>query len=352
MSTAPGVDRIGAPGHTAGPTPSAPGSFGTAVDPVLAEVVRSGFTESVHRGRVVALAADGSTLLAVGDVDAPVFARSSVKPFQALAMLGCGLPSRGELLALAAASHSGEPFHLDGVRRVLARSGLDESALGCPPDVPIDEGARTAWIRDGHGPERVAMNCSGKHSAMLATCVAAGWSTDDYLDPAHPLQQAVAATLERFAGGVAAVGVDGCGAPLFATSLRGLAAAGRALVTGDAGPDGLAVAQAYRDHPEWTSGTTRAEAALMRAVPGLVVKGGAEGVQLAMAPDGRALAVKVDDGAGRASVPVLVAALRAVGVEVPAEPGPLLDPPVLGGGRPVGALRVPAGVLAVGAGSR
>lgn len=314
-------------------------------DPVLAEVVRSGFVESVHHGRVVALAADGSLAFAAGDVDAPFFGRSSVKPLQATGMLRCGLPLTGELLALGAASHSGEPLHIDGARRILAGAGLDESALGCPPDFPLDDGARLDWIRGGAGRERIAMNCSGKHSAMLATCVAAGWPTEGYLDAGHPLQLSLRATVTELAGDVPVLGVDGCGAPIFGTTLRGLASAGRALVTGRAGEEGLAVAAAYRAFPEWTSGTRRPEAALMRAVPGLMVKAGAEGVQLAVADDGRAVAVKVDDGAGRASVPVLVAALRRLGVELPEDLGPVVAPPVLGGGRPVGAIRVPAGAL-------
>jgi len=314
-------------------------------DPILAEVVRSGFVESVHRGRVVAIATDGSVAFAAGDVDAPFFGRSSVKPLQATGMVRAGLPLTGELLALGAASHSGEPFHVEGARRILTGAGLDETALGCPPDLPLDEAARIDWIRDGHGRERIAMNCSGKHSAMLATCVAAGWPTAGYLDPGHPLQQALAATVAELAGGVPVTGVDGCGAPIFGTSLLGLATAGRALVTGGAGAAGAAVAAAYREFPEWTSGTRRPEAALMRAVPGLMVKAGAEGVQLAVTGDGAAVAVKVDDGAGRASVPVLVAALRRLGVTLPDELGPVVDAPVLGGGRPVGAIRVPDGAL-------
>lgn len=335
MTTTTAPAEAGTTGH--GPA--------TDADPVVAEVVRSGFVESVHRGRAVGIAADGSVAFTVGDVQAPVFGRSSVKPLQALGMVRAGLPLAGELLALASASHSGESFHLDGVRRVLAGAGLDVDALRCPPDLPLDEAARVTWIRGGHDRERIAMNCSGKHSAMLATCVAAGWSTQDYTDPGHPLQQHLVATVAEQAGGVPATGVDGCGAPVFATSLVGLARAGRALVTGGAGPEGLTVAAAFRANPEWTSGTTRPEAALMRAVPGLLVKGGAEGVQLAVLEDGRAVTVKIDDGAARGSVPVLVAALRRLGVDVPLDVGPVVGPPVLGGGRPVGEVRVPLGVL-------
>ena len=333
------------PGQAVAPRAADPGVADPRrdADPVLAEVVRSGFVESVHRGRAVALAPDGTVRLSVGDVAAPVFGRSSVKPLQATGMVRAGLGLTGELLALGSASHSGEAFHRAGVERILAGAGLAVADLACPPDLPGDEAARTDWLRAGHDRERVAMNCSGKHAAMLATCVAAGWPTQGYRNPDHPLQQALLATVAELAGGVPAVGVDGCGAPVFATSLVGLADAGRSLVTGGAGEAGTRVADAFRAHPRWTSGTHRAEAALMELVPGLLVKGGAEGVQLAVADDGTAVAVKVDDGAGRASVPVLVAALRAAGVAVPADVGGVVDPPVLGGGRPVGEVRaVPA----------
>ena len=126
---------------------------------------------------MIALAADGTTLLSAGTADVPMFPRSSNKPFQAAAMLRCGLKLDGELLALAAASHSGEDFHVSGVRSILASAGLTEDDLRCPPDMPLDEHAQRAMIRSGAGPDRVHMNCSGKHAAMLATCVAAGWPT-------------------------------------------------------------------------------------------------------------------------------------------------------------------------------
>ena len=149
---------------------------------VIAEVVRSGFVECQHHGSVVALRADGALDWSVGDVDQPMFPRSSNKPIQTLGMLRCGLDLDGELLALASASHSGEPFHLDGVRAILAGAGLDESALQTPPDLPIGESERLAWIRTDRPPAPVAMNCSGKHAAMLATCVVNAWPTADYRD--------------------------------------------------------------------------------------------------------------------------------------------------------------------------
>ena len=306
---------------------------------LLAEVVRSGFVEGGHRGSLVALAADGSRTLERGDPDAPVFPRSSNKPLQAVGMLERGLDLDGELLALAAASHSGESFHLDGVRRVLASVGLDESDLRTPPDLPVDEVEKLAYVAVGGTASPLVMNCSGKHAAMLATCVANGWPTDSYLDPAHPLQQSLRATVERLAGEKSpAVGVDGCGAPLFALSLTGLARAFATVATAPAGTPEHRVASAIRRHPEWLGGTRRDVTALVAGVPGLVAKDGAEGVYAAALPDGRAVALKIDDGAQRARPPVMAAALRALGVEAA-----VLDDQetadLLGGGVPVGAVR-------------
>jgi L-asparaginase II len=289
-------------------------------DPVLAEVIRSGFLESRHRGRAVALAADGRVLLATGAVSEPMFPRSSNKPMQAVAMLRCGLQLEGKLLALGAASHSGEDFHVAGVREILASAGLSEDALQCPPDWPLDEQAAQALIRAGGTRDRIHMNCSGKHAAMLATCVVAGWPTDSYRDPGHPLQVRIRDTIAELAGEpVAAIGVDGCGAPLMAISVLGLARSFRAIMLGAPGSPERAVADAMRAYPAWTSGTTRPERYLMEAVPGLLLKGGAEGVDGFALADGRAGALKIDDGAARGRVPVTVAVLRELGAA--SEPG-------------------------------
>ncbi len=265
-------------------------------------------------------------------------------------MLRCGLRLDGKLLALAAASHSGEDFHVAGVRQILSSAGLSEADLRCPPDWPLDETERCAMICSGAEPDRVHMNCSGKHAAMLATCVAAGWPTATYTDPGHPLQVRLRATIEDLAGEhVAAVGVDGCGAPLFALSPIGLARAFRALVLAARGTPERAVADAFRADPAWTSGSKRPERALMEAVPGLMLKSGAEGVEAFALADGRAAAFKIDDGNARPRVPVTVALLRELGVEN--EPGvdaarlaELAVTPVTGGGAVVGEIRatVPA----------
>lgn len=313
---------------------------------MIAEVIRSGFVESRHRGAAVLLGADGrETLYRTGEVTAPMFPRSANKPVQAAAMRACGLAVDGELLALASASHSGEEFHVTGVRKILASAGLGEDALQCPPALPLDDAALHRFLAGGGRPDRVHMNCSGKHAAMVATCVTAGWPTDSYRDPGHPLQREIKAALGRLAGEpVAATGVDGCGAPLFAVSLTGLARAFRALVLAEPDSAERSVADAVRAHPAWTSGTNRSERALHEAVPGLLVKSGAEGVQAFALADGRSGAVKVEDGAARAIPAITVALLRLLGADLdPAVDrdalGRIAELPVLGGGQPVGQIR-------------
>ncbi len=310
----------------------------TSVNPVLAEVVRSGFVESRHRGAVAALAADGTFAFTAGSANTPVLPRSSNKPLQATAMLRAGLPLEGELLALAAASHSGEDFHARGVHDILDFAGLTSADLRCPAALPLDEPTARALIRDSDAPEsRVRMNCSGKHAAMLATCIANDWPTGTYLDPEHPLQRHIRQTIEELAREpVAAVGVDGCGAPLFALTLGGLARAFRALVLAEPGTPERRVADAMRKFPEWTSGTTRDENRLMTEIPGLLLKGGAEGVDAFALPDGSAAALKIEDGAARARTPVTVAILARLGAQPPAD---LATAVVMGGGVPVGSIR-------------
>lgn len=313
-----------------------------SLNPVLAEVVRSGFVEGLHRGALVALNPDGSVAFAAGDVGSPIFPRSANKPLQATGMVRVGLPLTGELLALATASHSGEPFQLDAVRKILAGAGLSESALQTPPDLPIDPVARTDYLRAGGQPAPLAMNCSAKHAAMLATAAVNAWPLDSYRDPNHPLQLALRETVAELAGEpVAATGVDGCGAPLFALSLTGLARAFATLGLAAAGTAEHRVAEAMRAHPEFVAGTRRDITKLIRAVDGLIAKEGAEGVLGLALADGTALALKIDDGADRARPPVARAALRRLGVATP-ELAEFLVSPVLGGGRPVGEIRAVA----------
>ncbi|MEL4358591.1 MULTISPECIES: asparaginase [unclassified Luteococcus] len=311
--------------------------------PVLVQVIRHDFLECVHRGRVVLTNPDGSVALALGDAEAQLYPRSANKPMQALAMLRSGLDLTDELLALAGASHSGEGFHLDGVRRILAGVGLDESALQCTPDHPLDEQARGEWILAGHGKEPVAMNCSGKHAAMLRTCLRAGWPTQDYLAATHPLQQEVARVITELAGQASNPTVDGCGAPLFSMSLRGLAHAFGQFAGADEG-ELKTIADAYRNHPEWVSGTRREEVTLHRAVPGLLCKGGAEGCLAIGLADGRGIAIKADDGSARGTMAVAHALLTRLGLGSE-QLDQLATAPVLGHGEPVGQVRAVPGLF-------
>ncbi|MFC0602728.1 asparaginase [Streptomyces palmae] len=314
-------------------------SSSTAIRPVLAEVVRSGFVEGQHRGSLVVLAADGSVERVLGDADAPVFPRSSNKPMQAAAILRAGLDLTGERLALAAASHSGEPFHLDLVRTMLSEARLTPDALRTPLDLPLDPVEAETYLAAGLVRDRLTMNCSGKHAAMLAACALNGWPLESYLDQDHPLQQLVLEAIEEASGErVRHIGTDGCGAPLMALSLTGLARAFRHFVMAEPGTPERRVADAMRAHPEYVAGTRRPDTWLMREVPGTLAKMGAEAVQAVALPDGRALAFKIDDGATRALGPVLARALEQLGVSSPVL-SRIGEAPLLGGGEKVGEIR-------------
>lgn len=308
--------------------------------PVLAEVVRSGYVESTHAGSLVAVRADGSLALALGDLQRPVFPRSSNKPLQAAGLLRAGWqPSADEEIALATASHSGEQQHLDVVRRMLAGAGLSEQDLRCPAMLPLSEAAAHALLSAGGAAAPLTMNCSGKHAAMLACCVANAWPTAGYLDPDAPVQRALTAAIEDLAAErVAHVAVDGCGAPQHALTLPGLARGFARLATAGPGTVERRTADAMRAHPFLVGGSGRDVTALMQGVPGLIAKDGAEGVYAAGLPDGGAVALKIQDGGGRARPAVLVAALRALGVSAPVLDR-LATEPVRGGGAVVGEVR-------------
>jgi len=296
---------------------------------VLAEVTRSEVVESIHAGHVVLLNADGSILFQKGDPTLNIYSRSSLKSIQASAMVRAGLDIEPRLLALVCASHAGTAMHQQGAQAILAKAGLDEYSLQCILDRPLDE-----ELRRTAEPTRLAMNCSGKHAGMLATCVINSWPIDSYLDPTHPLQLAIKAEVEQMSGEkVAGVSVDGCGAPLFLFSLLGLARAIRNL-TISADPVHQEVAQACRDYPEMVSGPGRLATRMMQKIPGLFMKDGAEAVNVTSLSDGRTLAIKISDGNARAMPAITAAALAKYGIdarEVPVN--------TLGAGLPVGVIR-------------
>jgi L-asparaginase II len=302
---------------------------------------RSGLDESVHFGAVVALDRNGSVSLSVGRPEAVVYPRSSNKPMQAVAMVRAGLALPPRLLALVCASHDGTPAHTSAALEILATAGLDAAALGNTPGMPLDEAAEREVVRTGGSATPLMMNCSGKHSGMLATCAHRGWDAErgEYLRIDHPLQLAVTHAIDELTGEPHDhIGIDGCGAPAHAFSLVGLARAFRAIATGEGGAGCADVYAAMTAHPEMVGGEPRDVTQLMRHVPGLMAKDGADGVFAAALPDGRAVALKIADGGDRARPPVMLAALRHLGVDF-GEVEPLLEQRILGHGQQVGAVR-------------
>ena len=244
----------------------------------IAQVVRSGFVEGKHYGSAVVVDASGKVIWSIGDVNSQIFPRSSNKLMQGLAMVRAGLPAKGELLALSCASHSAEDFHLSGVHSLLNAAGLDVDALRCPPDWPLDPVQKDSVLAEGLEKEAIFMNCSGKHAAMLFTCVLNSWDTATYLDKDHPLQQACKKVIEE--------------------------------VTGEP---------------------------IQQGVPGLLAKDGAEGVYAIGLGDGRALALKIDDGADRARIVVANTILKNVlGVVASEVDRQISSQVLLGAGKPVG----------------
>lgn len=309
----------------------------------LAVSTRNGYDESVHYGAVVALESDGSVAFALGDAGAVVFPRSSTKPIQATAMVASGLSLPPKLLALVCASHDGRAEHLSTAKEILATVGLTEDALGNTADYPLDPDAQEAVIRAGGVKTALQMNCSGKHSGMLATCVHNGWDLESYLHVDHPLQQRITEMVPQLAGEDASyIGVDGCGAPAHALSLTGLARAFRSVALAPPSSAAGQVAAAIRQHPEMLGGPTRDITLLIQGVPGLMGKDGAEGVFAIALPDGRAIALKISDGANRARPPVMKFALQALGVDVSAVDPRAFDSVIFGHGKPVGSVRVTA----------
>lgn len=305
----------------------------------LAEVIRSGFVESRHFGLAVALDPDGKQLFAAGEVDAVVLPRSTAKPLQAVGCLVAGAELTEEEVAIAAGSHTGEDRHVALVDGILRSAGLDREALGCPPDRPQDEPTLFRLIAEGIGPEKVRMNCSGKHAAMLKATVAHGLAVSAYLDPASTVQQTISSEIERLTEATTGIiTVDGCGAPMLGMPLHGLARSFSLLATAAPGTAEHRVAEAMRRHPELVGGKGHQNSEVMRLLPGVIAKGGAEGVIGMAMPDGHAVAVKVIDGNPRATTALALTLLEKCGLDVSAADS-LRELAILGGGQPVGQIR-------------
>jgi L-asparaginase II len=291
-------------------------------NPVLIEVLRGAIVESAHRGAVAVLDADGGSVLEIGDTLTPVFPRSAVKAIQALPLVESGAADAygfgNRELALACASHSGEEAHVDLARSMLARAGLDETALECGAHWP-DHEPTIALARAGKVPGALHNNCSGKHSGFLCTCVHLGIAHPGYVRPDHPEQELVRDAMQSVTGAVHGAdqrATDGCSIPTYAVPLRSFALGfARMVTTTGFGPGRAKAASrllaACMAEPFFVGGTGSAELALMEAAPGRIfAKGGAEGVYCAAIPElGLGIALKCDDGAGRAAEAMVAAVL-------------------------------------------
>ncbi|MBV8752375.1 MAG: asparaginase [Hyphomicrobiales bacterium] len=290
-------------------------------NPVLIEILRGSRVESVHRGAVCVVDADGATVLSLGDVAQPVFPRSAVKALQALPLVEGGAADHYRLgdeeLAIACGSHGGAPAHVAVVERMLARAGLDVAALECGAHRPSHAPSAEALLRVGRAPSALHNNCSGKHAGFLCVARHLGVEHRRYVATSHPVQQAVKATIEELAGVTIEkdqCAVDGCSVPTWAVPLANLAQAFARFGTGG----GLSAARANAAarlraacarHPFFVAGTARfATVAMERLRERAFVKGGAEGVFCCALPDqGLGIAFKCDDGAGRAAEALMAA---------------------------------------------
>jgi len=305
----------------------------------IAVARRSGLDESFHAGAGVVLDAEGTEVASIGDPDLAVYLRSSLKAFQAAAMVEAGLDLPPDLLALVCASHSGESFHVEGVLTILASAGLGVDALGNAATLPVGEAARAEVLAAGGVAASIYQNCSGKHAGMLATCAVNGWSTHDYLAFDHPLQRMISEWIDGHGATIHHVGVDGCGAPTHALSLSEGAGLLRSMALSSS-----PVFDAMSAHPDFVGGSGRDVTDWMGAVPGLVAKDGAAGVQALVLTEGErrgwSALYKIADGSSEARSAVIPAALAAMGVDVErAIAGTDLGVvPVLGGGSPVGTI--------------
>lgn len=309
----------------------------SALAPLVVEVERSGLIESTHLVDVAVTDAAGALVAWAGEPDTVAYLRSSAKPVQALACLENGwVPPGPEQLAIACASHNGEPQHVEAARATLAAAGVDEEELRCPPAWPSLPGAAAA----SDGPARIFHNCSGKHAAMLATSAVNGWALHDYRASDHPMQRAALATIERLAGrAVRHAGIDGCGVQTFAFTL-----AEAATIFGRLMSEAVAPLDAMTAHPFLVAGNDRLDTAIMRTLPRVVIKGGAEGIVCALdRGSGSGIALKSRDGTQRGRDVATIAVLRMLGAvdgSIAETLAPHADPPVLGGERRVGSIHV------------
>lgn len=319
----------------------------------LAVVERSGFVESRHIGSAIVLSPDGDVVRRLGNPDALILPRSSLKPLQAVACITAGAELAGEQLAMSTASHVGTERHADVVREVLTAGGLTEDDLACPAAWPSDSASRDELVREHGQPSRIRMNCSGKHAAMLRACVATGWPTDGYLDPSHPLQVHTREVVERLTGEkIAHTAVDGCGAPVHAITLAGL---GRSIhrigSASERSPFALhrvagALVRAVKENPWTIDGPGRPDTIAIETL-GVFAKSGAEGVTVMVAPDGTTVALKMLDGSARALTIVAATLLARGGALDEADLATLaraLPLAVIGGGSDVGMIRPGAAV--------
>ncbi len=294
---------------------------------VVSEVWRSGRIESVHLGAAAVTDGEGTLLACAGDPALATYLRSAAKPVQLEAMLRLGLERHVHLepheLAVCAASHGGEARHVEVVQRLLARAGLGEGELRCGAAMPLDPEAAQAVLRSGRAFTPLHNNCSGKHAAMLLTCRANDWPLHTYTRPDHPLQEAIVVAVEELAGVAPGVGVDGCGVPTFFLPLHAAARMiAKLMERAESAGEARRVLEAMTRNPWYTSGSRRLPYALMRAVPQLLAKEGAEGffvvgIPRARSPWGRpvALALKVLDGGGeavRGREPGVMSALKSL----------------------------------------
>ncbi len=290
-------------------------------NPVNAEVTRGGIVESRHTGAYAVSDGAGRIVASAGHIDAPVFPRSAIKAFQCLAVIDSGAAHRfgftDEEVALACASHSGEPDHVRVARAMLRKAGNSEDQYECGAHWPIEIKAQHDLVRGGGEALQVHNNCSGKHAGMLALARQLGADPKNYVDRTHPVQRAIARTIAALCDcdvNAAPCGIDGCSVPTWAIPLRNLALGFARL----ASPDNAAarrIIAAVRAHPFMVAGTGRFDTLLMQAVPRAFIKTGAEGVYCGSIPyAGLGIALKCDDGAGRAAETAMASVLASLDV--------------------------------------